>query len=316
VNILSVVDLPDALWKSLQQQYPGIVYQTELKTAHLCSPVEWPEIVFGNVPVEWAKEAAQYGRLRWLQSVSAGVEAYAPLQGTSVRLTSARGIHHRTIAQHLLLMMLALARDLPAQFRNQRAQVWHRDPDSIGSLQGKVLGLLGYGGIGRQLALLVRPFQMRVLGVSPSCLHPRVEDGVDIWPMESADELISLANHLVLCLPLMASTQGFMNEVRFGRMLPGACFYNVARGQLVEEEALLRALRSGHLACAALDVLQEEPLLPGHPLWNMPNVIVTPHIAGHYRGLREDSFQLFRENLARYLGGQTLINEVRRARQA
>jgi phosphoglycerate dehydrogenase-like enzyme len=310
MNILSVVDLPGALWEMLVQEHPGLVCRTELDAACLDSLREWPEIVFGNVPVEWVMEAARKGKMRWLQSVSAGVEAYAPLSNTGVQLTSGRGLHHRPLAQHLLLMMLALTRNLPAQLRNQQAQVWHRDSDAIFTLAGKTVGVLGYGGIGRALASLVQPLEMHVVGVTHSCQQPRLEDGVKVWPMERADELIGLSDHLVLCLPLTSSTRGFMNEARFASMCPGACFYNIARGQLVEESALLRRLQSGHLAGAALDVFQQEPLPKGHPFWTLPNVIVTPHIAGHFRGLREQSFELFRDNLSRYLRGEPLMNEV------
>lgn len=307
MNILSVVNLPDALWQPLRERYPDAVARTELDPARLNDYLDWADVAFGNVPADWALRAPN---LRWLQSVSAGLDAYAALANPSLRLTSARGVHHQPIAQHLALMMLALTRNLPGHLADQQQRRWNRQPDAITPVVGQQVGVIGYGGIGQQLAPLVRALGMRLVGVSRSVPATGVRDGVEVWPLSRLDELLQTSDHLVLCLPLTTDTVHFIDDEKLDRFKRGALFYNVSRGELVDEPALLRALQSGRLAGAALDVFQREPLPPDNPLWSQPNVIVTPHVAGHYRGLREATFRFFCQNLDRYRNGQPLLNEV------
>lgn len=307
MNILSVVNLPDSIWQPVREQYPDVHIRTELDKNRLAEYTNWAEVVFGNCPADWALQCSQ---LRWLQSVSAGMDAYGALVGTSIRLTSARGVHHQAIAHHLVLMILALNRQLPNQLKEQTAGIWNRQPDAITSVVGQQVGIIGYGGIGQQLSPLARALGMRVVGIARSVTMETVRDGSELWPMNRLDELLRTSDHVVLCLPLTPETENFMNEDRLRRMKLGACLYNVARGELMDESALLRVLRDGHLTGAALDVFRQEPLPADHPLRQLPNVIITPHIAGHYRGLREATFRLFCDNLERYRRGELLKNEV------
>lgn len=230
-------------------------------------------------------------------------------------MTSARGVHHQAIAHHLVLMILALNRQLPNQLREQVSGIWNRQPGAIASLVGQQVGIVGYGGIGEQLTPLARALGMQVVGVGRSVTTSIVRDGTErgpaeLWPMNRLDELLHTSDHLVLSLPLTAETENFMDEGRLRRMKPGACLHNVGRGELVDEAALLRVLTDGSVGGAALDVFRQEPLSANHPLRQLPNVIVTPHIAGHYRGLREATFRFFCQNLERYRRGEPLINEV------
>lgn len=327
MNILNVVNLPDSIWQPIREQYPDVTVKTELNTNRLAEYIDWADIAFGNVPVAWAAAAARgstgrglTGRLQWLQSVSAGMDAYQSLIGTGesegcitrapVRLTSARGVHHQPIAHHVLMMILALNRQLPAQLREQSAGIWNRQPDTIRSVVGQQVGVIGYGGIGEQLSPLVRTLGMRICGVNRSVTTPTRQDGAELWPMERLDELLQTSDHLLLTLPLTPETENFMNAIRLARVKPGAYLYNVGRGELVDETALVRALIDGPLGGAALDVFRQEPLPVEHPLRQLPNVIVTPHIAGHYLGLRDATFHLFHQNLTRFIAGDSLINEI------
>lgn len=312
MNILSVVNVPEELWEPLRRQHPAVTVRTELDPARLDAYADWADVAFGNVPPAWAlktKRGTTY-RLRWLQSVSAGLDAYQSLLGTGIRLTSARGVHHQSIAHHVVMSILALNRQLPQHLREQGNGTWNRQPHAITSVVGQRVGMVGYGGIGEHLTPLAVALGMHVVGVARSVAEPTRRQGAALWPMSRLDELLQTADHVVLCLPLTPATAGFMNEARLRRMKTEACLHNVARGELLDEAALGRVLGEGHLAGAALDVFCQEPLPADHPLRHHPRVIVTPHIAGHYRGLREATFRLFSDNLGRFLAGQPLLNEV------
>lgn len=305
MNVLNLVNLPESRLESLRQQYPQLIIRTELDRNMLEEYREWAEIVFGNCPVDWASRASQ---LQWLQVVSTGIDAYLPLQGKPVKVTSAKGVHSQPIAQHLAMTMLAFSRNLLTHQQEQRRQLWNRNPDAITSLSGQRLGIVGFGGIGENMLPFARWVGMEVIGIkkNPDQQFP----GVQIWGMERLEELLRTADHLVLALPFTPETDGLLNANRISQLKPRAFLYNVSRGELVDEKALVKALQSGQLGGAALDVFEKEPLPKEHPFWEMPHVIITPHIAGHFNGLRENTFDLFCENLSLFLQGKPLRNVV------
>jgi phosphoglycerate dehydrogenase-like enzyme len=310
VNVLSYVDLPHTVWGDFLRANPDVRLLQARRPADVEQLEAEPEVIFGNIPAEWARELAARGGLRWMQSVSAGTESYESLTSMGVTLTSARGVHHHAIAQHVLTMMLALTRNVPNQLRAQHDHQWQRRADTIISIDGGRVGIIGYGGIGRELARLLEPFDSSVTGVRERAGAATEENGAVVWSMDRLDELIATSDHVVLCLPMLEKYRRLIDERRIALMRHDAYFHNIARGALVDQRALLRALREGRIAGAALDVFEEEPLSVTSTVWDTPNLIATPHIAGHDRELRERCLHLFLENFALYSLGLPLKNVV------
>jgi len=250
-------------------------------------------------------------KLRWVQTWSAGVDSL-PLEAMRRRgllLTDAAGVHSVAVAETVLAHMLGLTRGIHHAVRSQSAGEWKR-PSGLSELYGKTLLIVGAGAIGTRIAELARAFGMRVIGIRRT---PAPQPGFDRMDgMDRMDEAIAESDYIVNVLPDTRVTRGIFDEARFRRMKPTAFFINVGRGSAVVTEALVEALRERRIAGAGLDVFEEEPLPAGHPLRELDNVILTPHIAGHTDRLKERVADLFAANLELYVRGETdrLINLV------
>jgi phosphoglycerate dehydrogenase-like enzyme len=246
-------------------------------------------------------------RLRWLHTFSAGVDHpwFQALRARGIRLTTSSGAHAVPIAQTVLLYLLALSRDLPAWLDAQRRRAW--EPRAFRDLQGLVLGVVGLGPIGLEVARLGAACGMQVIGARR---QPRGDEPCETWPLARLDELVARADALVLALPLSDDTRHLLDAARIARMKPGAWLVNVGRGALVEEPALVEALREGRLGGAGLDVFETEPLPPESPLWALPNVLVTPHSSGDTPDNQARASAIFLDNLGRFARGEPLRNEV------
>ncbi|WP_028563863.1 D-2-hydroxyacid dehydrogenase [Paenibacillus pinihumi] len=252
-----------------------------------------------------AKEALHgASRLRWVQSWAAGVDKL-PLdqfEQHGVTLTDASGIHPVPMAETAFALMLGLTRSIHLAVRSQTASVWDTG-GSYGEMHGKTIGIIGVGEIGRHIAKLSKAFNMRVLGVRRS---GEAENGVDdMYTLSGLATVMEQSDYIVNVLPLTSETDGLFDESLFNRVKRGACFINIGRGATVKTEALINALQDGRLASAGLDVYETEPLPPGHPLWSLENVILTPHIGGANPDYDARAFKLFIGNLALYTQGQT-----------
>jgi phosphoglycerate dehydrogenase-like enzyme len=222
-----------------------------------------------------------------------------------VRLTNSSGATASPIAQTTVLYMLALSRNVRAWFQHQEKHEWARQ--EFAELDGARLAVLGMGPIGIEIARLGVALNMKVEAIR------RTPTGSEPCPTFSFDQLsrvLANADWVAVALPLTNDTRQIFDAKTFAIMKPGAHFINVGRGELVDEDALIMALQSGHLAGAALDVFATEPLPPDSPLWNMDNVIITPHSssASAQSGLRSED--IFVKNFARYVAGESLLNEV------
>ncbi len=242
-------------------------------------------------------------KLRWVQSVSSGID-YIPLdllEERGVKLTDASGVHARSVAESAFAMMLGFARGIAASVRNQFATRWDREMP-MAELTGATLAIVGAGQIGRELAGFARAFDMRIIAVRRSGdPMPEADETVDSARL---DEALQQADYVVNILPLTGETRHLFDENRFFQMKKSAYFINVGRGQTVRTAHLIRALEAGRIAGAGLDVYEEEPLPPDHPLWKMTNVILTPHNAGLLTPEnRERLVRLFAANLELYLSG-------------
>jgi phosphoglycerate dehydrogenase-like enzyme len=243
-------------------------------------------------------------KIRWIQSTSSGVD-YFPmelLKKRGVVLTDASGVHAFSVSESAIAMMLAFARGIAASVRNQAGKIWDRAMPTR-ELGGATLTIAGAGHIGRRLAHLAKAFDMRVIAVTRSG-NP-LPEADETYDASRLDEAISQADYVVNILPLTGETHYLFDEERFSRMKNTAYFINVGRGPTVRTEDLVKALESGQIAGAGLDVFEEEPLPPEHPLWAMNNVILTPHNAGGitYEN-RKRLVKLFTANLELYLSGQ------------
>ena len=252
-------------------------------------------------------------RLQWLQTFGAGVDwLLTPnLRGREdLQVTNARGIHAQPIAEHVLGLVLAFSRQLHRAVRQQSARVWQSAELQAGvsTLDGATLGIVGLGAIGRRIAPIAGAFGMRVIALKRL---PGSAPGVErLFGPGQLSPFLKEAEYIVNTLPLTAQTRGYFGPREFAAMRSDAVFINVGRGATVQTEALLRALESGSIAGAALDVTDPEPLPADHPLWSLDNVILTPHYAGAHPGYVQRASAIFLENLARFVAGNELLNLV------
>ena len=277
--------------------------QLEAVTVGLLSGDVWPDRVIG-LSVSLLKSP----NMRWLQSFSAGIDNpfFTQMLNRGVRLTTASGTSASPIAQTVVLYMLALSRDMRRWLRNQDKREWTMHP--IEELDGASLAVVGMGPIGEHVARLGVALGMRVEAVRRT---PSGNELCPTFPMADLHAVLGRADWVVVALPNTPETRGLFDTTAFAAMRPGARFINVGRGELVEEDALIAALQSGHLAGAGLDVFSTEPLPADNPLWSMDNVLITPHNSGWSSRADERAEDLFLDNLARYVRNEPLLNEVR-----
>lgn len=245
--------------------------------------------------------------LRWLQSCTAGTDdpVFGRIMGNGTVLTNAVGAAAPSMAQSVMLYLLALSREMPRLGRAQAARQW--DPFPSRDLRGMRLGIVGLGAIGYETAQLASAFGMEVVGMRR---RVRGDEPCPTWGVDRFHELLAWADAVAVTAPLTPETRGMFDSVAFGTMRPGAWFVNVGRGEIVDEASLVFALTTGHLGGAALDVFAQEPLPADSPLWSMPNVIVSPHVSGDTDLTRRRSIDLFLANFRRYTAGETLQNAV------
>jgi len=266
-------------------------------------------------------------RLRWLQLGSAGYEQLTglPLRRMGIRITNASGVNDVAIAEWCVAMLLAFERDVPEMLRLQAGRAWERREKFQSELRGRRVGIVGYGNIGRETARLCRALGMEVWAMSRGPIGPRplryalpgtgdAEGAIPsrrFGPDETAEFLPHL-DYLILTAALNPGSHDLLGARELRLLPPRAVLLNPARAHLVDETALLRALRAGWIAGAALDSHYREPLSTDDPFWELRNVVITPHISGsggspHYQSRL---WELFALDLERYLAGQPLLNEV------
>lgn len=259
---------------------------------------------------------ARCPRLSWVHSATAGVERLLTAQAAErhITITNARGVFSEPIAEYTMMMILALVRRLPELLELQRERTWQ--PLPARELRQVTIGIVGLGSIGRTVARLATAFGARVIATRRDPDHDAhgeepIPDGIEqILPHDRLPELLSASDFVVLALPLTAETDKLMDARRLALMKPDAWLINIARGRLVDQGALVRALRSDKLGGAVLDTLWEEPLPPNSPLWGAPGLIITPHTSWSSGRVLDRSIELFCDNLVRYREGRPLLNIV------
>jgi phosphoglycerate dehydrogenase-like enzyme len=248
--------------------------------------------------------------LRWIHSAPVGVEeALTPLvRKRDLVLTNGRTVYDRPIAEYTLTMILAICRRLPALFELQREATWQ--PLEAREMSQITVGLVGLGGIAGELARLLRPFGTRVVAVRRR-LSAAAPEGVEVFGgLDALPRLMSQSDFVLIALPLTPETDSVIGEEVLAAAKPGSWLINVARGALVDDRALLRALQDGPLGGAVLDAFRQEPLPPSSPFYRLSNCIVTPHTSWNSPLILERVFDVFCENLERYCAGLPLLHVV------
>jgi phosphoglycerate dehydrogenase-like enzyme len=321
IRILISVHHPFDQWnapawfsKRLQQEFPqlDIVNLPDYKRVD-------EEIADAEIIIAWSIKPEQITaakKLRWIHSPAAAVHQlmFPELIDSEIILTNAREVHGPVVAEHVIALIFALSKKIPASVRLQQKHVWGQqilwdEVPRIREVAGATLGMIGLGSIGRPTVKSAKALGMRAIAVRE---HPeKGSEGADVvlGPTQ-IDDIFREADYIVLAAPVTDSTKAIANSERLALMKPSACLINVGRGPLVDEAALAMALREKKIGGAALDVFPKEPLAAESPLWDVPNLLITPHTAALTDKLWERHYALFSRNLVRYLTGQLLLAVV------
>lgn len=260
---------------------------------------------------------AKATKLSWTHATSAGVDRFVGLQALkerpSIVVTNSRGVHGPAIADHAMGMLLSLTRRLPEYHEAQQSKQWgireRSDGPQAVALQGRTMLVVGIGGIGSEIARRAHAFGMRIIATrrSDAPTEPFVER---VGKPEELAVLLPEADVVAICVPLTKETERLFDGPMLARMKKGAYLINIARGKILDTDALIAALKEGRLAGAALDVTDPEPLPAGHALWTTPNVLITPHVAADGALTEERWWALYKENIRRFGAGEPLLNCV------
>lgn len=251
--------------------------------------------------------ASRAPNLRWFHTMSAGVDnpIFGQIRAAGVRLTTSSGAAAPAIARTVAMYLLALSRRLPDQLRSQADHRWERR--SFDDVDGRRIGVVGLGPIGLEVVRLSSALRMDPIGMRRKV---QGDEPCETWPLHRFSDLATSVDALVLALPLTPETTQILSREVIDRMKPDAVVINVGRGELIDEPALADALARGHLGGAGLDVFTTEPLPAESPLWDLPNVIITPHNSASTAGTGARAVDIFLENLRAYVAGEPLRNEV------
>ena len=289
------------------------IKRTPEQEARFLEMLRRAEVLF-DFPSSHYRDLAQVApRLRWLQSTSAGIGQMVKRVGldqTDIIFTTASGVHARPLADFCLMAMLMFAKNYEWMERDKKAKRWERYCGE--ELTGKTLAIVGAGRVGQEVARHGKRMDMRVTGMRRS--DAPLPDMDKVFDRADLHTMLKEADFLVLAAPHTPETEGMIGETELALMKPSAILINIGRGALVDEDALIRALQEKRLAGAALDVLREEPPPQDSPLWDMPNVIISPHSASTVTQENARITDIFCDNLRRYLNGQPLRNVLDKQR--
>ncbi len=294
-------------WVPVLREVSARVDATEVMDADLLREVVDAEVVYGRLP-RHAFIAAK--KLRWVQSIGVGFETmlYPEMVESDVIVTNTAGAYDTPMAEHAIALLFAHTRKIAYFERSRKTRRWEQDR-TVTQIEGKCACVLGLGSIGRALAKRLHALGMEVIAVDAQVEAP--PEGVRrLFKPDGMLDALPLADVVAVALPLNARTKGLLNADCFDRMKDTALVVNVGRGGIINEADLIEALRSRKIGGAGLDVCEEEPLPESSPLWDMPNVILTPHVAGWSAEGWENQGEIFRENLRRYVEGEPLMNVV------
>ena len=300
------------LAERVRLQFPQIELVATTDDAEALREIAEADAMYGRITPELLAAA---NRLRWIQSPAIGLEhtMFPALIAHPVVLTNPRGMYADTIADHVLALVTGFARQLPRLLRRQLKRVWSQSDYNVIHLADCTLGIVGLGGIGAAVAHRAAAFGMRVIAVDARRTD-RPDGVVELWPPNQLPRLLAESDFVVICAPETPETRGMFGAPEFKAMKPTSYLINIGRGKIVQLGPLVEALRAGEIAGAGLDVFEVEPLPASHPLWDMENVVITPHVAGFGPHIGERRHQVLFDNLRRFLAGEPLANVVDKAK--
>lgn len=317
----------------LVQHLANVSPRLKITALPVRKPEDVPAEVWGRVEVLYTNRVLpapeQVPHLGWIQFHWAGIDhaLSAPVcQRPGMLVTSLSGASASQMAEHAVMMLLALGHQLPEAVATQRRAEWPAERWGIflpQELRGSTVGIVGYGSVGRQIARLLQAFGATVLAVKRDLMHPEdtgyILEGLGdpggdlvhrLYPPQALRSMLKDCDFVVVTIPLTNTTRGLLNAETLGALKPTACLVDISRGGVVDHTALIAMLRERKIAGAALDVFPTEPLPADSPLWKLPNVLITPHIAGFSPRYDQRAVDLFAENLHRYLADLPLYNRL------
>ena len=302
--------IPDAGVNALRRRFP------HLEFIHATTDEQRREgLQRCDVAYTWiltAAEAVMAPQLRWVHTSAVAVETLClpELFARGIAVSNTRGVQAVPIAEHVMAVALALAKQLSFVIESQQQARWAQNefvgPRLPRLLKGRTLGLIGVGTIGSEIARRADAFGMRVIALRRRPAYGTIGHVERVYGKEDLDDFLRQCHVLVICAPLTPETHSMMGARQFAQLPKGGVVVNVGRSKIIDTDALIDALHSGHLGGASLDVYPQEPLPPEHLLWKAPNVILTPHTSGFRQGHWDEVVELFGDNLERWLRGEPL----------
>ncbi|MBZ0291809.1 MAG: D-2-hydroxyacid dehydrogenase [Anaerolineae bacterium] len=328
IHVVVSVDFSDEIMDQLRAVSPRLKIEKHYPDV--------PESAWADAEVLYAgrrlPDPTEAPRLRWIQTHSAGLDHIIDspiMQAEDVEVTSTSGIHATPMAEYSLAMMLAMEYRLPKMLEFQKQAEWKRSESIFNpyGLRDQTLGVVGYGSVGRELARIADAMGMVVVAskrnikqtsddgyIESGLGDPEGEIPTRLYPSEALASMVSVCDYVVVTVPLTPETHHMINAEVLDSMKKNAVLINVGRGGVIDEEALVSALAAEKIAGAALDVFEEEPLPSSSPLWNLDNVIISPHVSGVNPRYNERAAALFADNLERYVNNRPLLNRLERER--
>ena len=284
-----------------QENIANDIFEADIFCGHAKVPIDWPEVV-------------RRGRLKWIQSSAAGLDhcLVPSVIESEITVSGCSGLFANQVAEQTLALLTSLVRRLPVFFRAQQQKEYVRRPTD--DLFGKVIGIVGFGGNGQRIAQVLRPLVDKIIATDIFWEHCQihVDSGLadQVLPADELESLLARADVVVITLPMTPENEGLFGNQLFMLMKPGTYLINVGRGSVVDTASLIKHLEIGELAGAGIDVVEPEPLPPESPLWEMDNVIITPHVGAQSARRVPATVDLFCENLEKFFAGQPILNLV------
>lgn len=310
-RILIFYDHPEEFIAELEVRYPQAEFFTcrtyEELPRSLASVMPSVVLAFKFEPKPFPRETIlSCPTLKWLSVGFAGVDHVVPWDEARVVVTNAAGVAAREMAHYALAAVFGMFQEFPSFFRDQTARRWNYH--LIRPARDATIGLVGLGHTGSEIARVFRALGHRVLACRA---RPAPSANVDaVYALDQLNEMLGMVDATIVCTALTPLTRELFDGARFAAMKRGSFFVNISRGAVVQEDALLQALKDGQLGGAVLDVVRSEPLREDSLLWDAPNLLITPHTSSEYQGWFRDAALLFADNLGRWLAGKPLLNRV------
>ena len=317
MKILVSIQQPVKQWQipadcvtSLQERFPLIKFIHATTREQRAEGLKECDAAYTWILSSAELEAA--AKLKWVHTSAVAVETLClpELFARGIAVSNTRGVQALPIAEHVMTVVLALAKQIPFVLENQRQSRWSQN-EFMGErlpwlLKGRTLGLVGVGTIGSEIAKRAEAFGMRVIALRRRPAYGVIGHVERVYGKDQLDEFLGQCQVIVVAAPLTPETHGLLGKKEFAQLPQGAIVVNVGRAKIIDTEALIEALKSGHLGGASLDVFPQEPLPDDHPLWKTPNMILTPHTSGFRQGHWEEVVELYAENITRWVKGEPL----------